>query len=105
MKKSEKVEDEVVYAELAQDHIQTEAEFMVMRRDTQHKVVWYLNSDEGEFYDLKADPQETNNLWFLDSYQQIRDSIVDKIRNRTISGMLASSQMATPKPQGAMPVD
>ena len=31
--------------------------------------------------------------------------IVDKIRNRTLSGMLASLQVSTPKPQVAMPVD
>jgi hypothetical protein len=41
---------------LARDHIQTEAELIIMRRDSNKKVVWYLNSEEGEFYDLKNDP-------------------------------------------------
>ena len=102
---SDKVEDEVVYAELARDHIQTDAELIVMRRDAKHKVVWYLNSDDGELYDLKADPGELNNLWFAEEHKQTRDIMVDEIKNRTLSGMLASSQVATPKPQGAMMVD
>ena len=103
--KTSKVEDNVVYAELARDHIQTEAELIVMRRDPEKKVVWYLNSDDGEFYDLKNDPDEINNLWFDPDHKKERDIIVDKIKNRTLSGMLASRQIATPKPQTAMPIN
>ena len=99
------VSDGVVYAELARDHIQTEAELIIMRRDIEKKVVWYLNSEEGEFYDLTNDPDEVNNLWFEPEYKEERDLIVDEIRNRTMSGMLASRQTPTPKPQVAMPVD
>ena len=99
------VEDNVVYAELARDHIQTEAELIVMRRDPEKKVVWYLNSDDGEFYDLKNDPNEINNLWFDPACKKEKDIIVEKIINRTLSGMLASRQVATPKPQTAMPVN
>ncbi|MBL6864673.1 MAG: hypothetical protein ISQ90_07770, partial [Rhodospirillales bacterium] len=85
--------------------IQTEAELIVMRRDPEKKVVWYLNSDDGEFYDLKNDPDEINNLWFDPVHKKERDIIVDKIKNRTLSGMLASRQRATPKPQTAMPIN
>ena len=101
----DKVSDDVVYAELARDHIQTEAELIIMRRDSEKKVVWYLNSEEGEFYDLKNDPDEVNNLWFESDYKKERDLIIDEIRNRTMSGMLASRQIPTPKPQVAMPID
>ena len=103
--KTSEVEDNVIYAELARDHIQTEAELIVMRRDPKKKVVWYLNSDDGEFYDLKNDPDEINNLWFDPAHKKERDIIVDKIKNRTLSGMLASRQIATPKPQTAMPIN
>ena len=99
------VEDNVIYAELARDHIQTEAELIVMRRDPEKKVVWYLNSNDGEFYDLKNDPNEVNNLWFNPDHTKERDVIVDKIKNRTLSGMLASRQIVTPKPQTAMPIN
>ena len=67
--------------------------------------MWYLNSEEGEFYDLINDPDEVNNLWFEPEHKEERDIIVDEIRNRTMSGMLASRQTPTPKPQVAMPVD
>jgi arylsulfatase len=102
--KTKTVGDDVVYAELARDHIQTEAEMIIMRRDRDWKVVWYLNQQDGELYDLNADPEEIQNLWFSPSHQKLRDRLVDQVRDRTISGMLASRRVPTPKPQGAMPI-
>ena len=94
--------DGVVYAELARDHIQTEAEFIVMRRDTGWKIVWYANEEDGELYDLRSDPDETNNLWFDAAHQSLRDGMLLDIRDRTIVGMLDGQHVPMPKPQQPM---
>ena len=95
--------DGVVYAELARDHIQTGAEFIVMRRDRRWKIVWYLNQQDGELYDLEADPTETCNLWFDDEHYGLRGNLLTELRDRAISGMVKSRQVKTPKPQQPMP--
>ena len=95
--------DGVVYSELARDHIQTGAEFIVMRRDQKWKIVWYLNEEDGELYDLETDPTEIQNLWFNDERRVLRDGLVSKLRDRAVSGMVKSRQAKTPKPQQPMP--
>ena len=54
-----------VWSELARDHIQTGAEYMVMRRDMKWKLVYYLSEHHGELYDMEDDPGELQNLWTL----------------------------------------
>ena len=95
--------DGVVYSELARDHIQTGAEFIVMRRDCNWKIVWYLNEDDGELYNLQSDPAEVHNLWFNEDHTDLRDKLVDELRDRAISGMANSRQGQILKPQQPMP--
>lgn len=52
-----------VYAELGRDHIQSGAEYLIMRRDIRWKYVVYPGSKDGELYDLANDPDEVHNLW------------------------------------------
>jgi arylsulfatase A-like enzyme len=94
--------DGVVYAELARDHIQTGAEFIIMRRDTEWKIVWYAEEEDGELYNLQTDPDELNNLWFDDSQQELRDRLITEIRDRTVVGMLRGQHVTVPKPQQPM---
>ena len=94
--------DGVVYAELSRDHIQTGAEFIVMRRDPDWKIVWYANEEDGELYDLQSDPEEVRNLWFSMAHQDLRDRLVEEIRDRTVSGMLRGQHVPVPKPQQPM---
>jgi arylsulfatase len=92
----------VVYAELARDHIQTGAEFIIMRRDTEWKIVWYANEEDGELYNIQTDPGELNNLWFDGALKDLRDGLMTEIRDRTVVGMLHGQQVSVPKPQQPM---
>lgn len=53
---------EVVFAEHPPDGIY-EGPYMTMIRDRRWKLVHFLDSDEGQLFDLENDPQEVHNLW------------------------------------------
>lgn len=94
--------DGVVYAELAKDHIQTGAEFIVMRRERDWKIVWYAGEPDGELYDLRNDPDERSNLWFDPRHAERRDRWINEIRDRAVLGMLKGRQVVLPKAQQPM---
>jgi arylsulfatase len=91
-----------VYSELARDHIQTGAEYMVMRRDARWKLVYYLGETCGELYDMSADPGEVRNLWSSPEHTELREQMVKDLLVWTVRASIASRQQATPKPQQPM---
>lgn len=91
-----------VWSELARDHIQTGAEYIVMRRDARWKIVYYLGEDRGELYDLQADPGELHNLWTSPEHRGLKDSLVHEVLVWQLRGAIAGRQQATPKPQQPM---
>lgn len=93
---------EVVYAELARDHIQTEAEYVIMRRDRRWKLVYYLGAAEGELYDLVSDPEESRNLWSLAELQSKRDELVCKTLEWSLRGSYRSRRLESRRPQAPM---
>jgi len=99
--KSDAIRD-VVYAELARDHIQTSAQFMAMRRDCDWKLVYYLGVDEGELYDLKADPGELCNLWRVPEHRARRDCLERELLEWFMRSAVSSRAASTPKPQQPM---
>ena len=70
---------DAVYAELARDHIQQDAEMMIMRRDRRWKVVFYLGQEHGELYDMEADAAESNNLWHDPGHRSVREELLGKL--------------------------
>ena len=52
-----------VFSEHARDMILTGTELMTMVRDERWKYVEFLDSDEGQLFDLDSDPSELDNLW------------------------------------------
>ena len=54
---------EQVFAEQAGDVVLTGARLVSMVRDTRYKAVHILGSDEGQLFDMQADPGELRNLW------------------------------------------
>jgi arylsulfatase A-like enzyme len=93
---------ETVYAELGRDHIQTGAEYIVMRRDSQWKLVWYMGANDGELYDLQEDPGEQRNLWCSQEHLAFRDCLISETKDWAIRGMMKSKSLPARKPQQPM---
>ena len=66
---------DVVYSELARDHIQLTSEYIIMRRDKEYKLVWYTGDNFGELFDVINDPNEQRNLWNDPEYIDTRESL------------------------------
>lgn len=98
----EPVSRDVVYAELARDHIQTGAEYIVMRRDYDSKLVYYLGEPDGELFDLHNDPAEMHNLWHCAEHRDLRDALVGKLQVWSMQGALRSRMQAPRMPQQPM---
>lgn len=45
------------------DYVFCEDNYQIMMRSDTHKMVYYIGQEEGEFYDLEADPHELFNKW------------------------------------------
>ena len=90
------------WSELARDHIQTGAEYIVMRRDARWKVVCYLGAADGELYDLQEDPGELVNLWDAPPHRERRASMVREVLEWSVRSMIASRQPPAAKPQQPM---
>ena len=95
---------DVVYAELARDHIQTGSEFILMRRDRRWKIVLYLDDTAGELYDLQADPGEVNNFWHADELRALRDGLSAACMDWLARGSLFANRRASRAPQRAMKI-
>jgi len=54
---------EYAYAEHARTGILQETEFMTMVRSEDWKLVHFLGEENGQLFDLSADPDERENLW------------------------------------------
>jgi arylsulfatase A-like enzyme len=93
---------DTVYAELARDHIQTGAEYIVMRRDAQWKIVYYLGENDGELYDLATDPAEARNLWHEPAHRARRDALEHDLLAWSMRSTLRSRSAPTRRPQQPM---
>ena len=68
-----------VFAEHAQDKILEATEFMTMIRDQRWKLVHFVDSDEGQLFDLDADPREALNLWDDPAHRETKRRLIDEI--------------------------
>lgn len=53
----------------------------------QHRLTVYFRADWGELYDLKADPQETRNLWDDPDSAGIKAELMEKLTHELIDQM------------------
>lgn len=66
--KEKKVRDWV----LAENHFQRTKFYQKTYIEKRYKITWYMNTDEGELFDLKNDPYEFHNLWNNPMYQMLK---------------------------------
>lgn len=83
-------EREHVFAEHARDMILTETALMTMVRSTEHKLVAFIDSDEGQLFDLVADPLEERSVWDDPEYAAVKDRL-----HRVIAKWRAESSLQT----------
>ena len=95
-------DEEVVYSELGRDHIQSGAEYIVMRRDRDWKLVHYQGEADGELYDLNADPDEVVNLWAEPDHAERRDALRRDVQDWIIANMRRAHMPPTRRPQPPM---
>ena len=82
-----------VFAEHARDMILKGTACMTMVRDRRWKLVHFVDSPEGQLFDLDADPREVRNLW--DDPAQVAkkaEMVAEILRWRTLTAM------ASPRP-------
>lgn len=53
------------------DYVFCEDNYLIMIRSKTHKLVYYIDQELGEFYDLAADPKELNNLHSNAAYKDL----------------------------------
>jgi len=85
-----------VFCEHPRDPILTGTEWMTMVRDREWKLVHYVDSPEGELYDLAADPGEHHNLWNDPSCAARKEELVGVLRDWLIRSNLRSADRSAP---------
>jgi arylsulfatase A-like enzyme len=86
---------DAVYAEHARDGILRETEFMSMIRTEDWKLVHFVDYEDGQLFDLNADPAERENRWDDPDYREIRRDLRERLlRWRIESGHRAGGWAA-----------
>jgi choline-sulfatase len=68
-----------VFSEHAGDRILSGTEFMTMIRDERWKLVHFIETDEGQLFDLHADPTEIDDLWNCVEHEQTKRRLINEI--------------------------
>lgn len=69
-----------VFAEHGRDGILRETAFMTMVRSRGWKLVHFLDTPEGQLFDLVHDPEESHNLWDVPSAADKRQELLGVLR-------------------------
>lgn len=70
---------DAVFCEQGGDVNMTGAELLTMIRTRTHKLVLFQGQDEGQLFDLEADPGETRNLWADEACQQMKSRLREQM--------------------------
>ena len=68
---------EYVFAEHGRDGILQETEFVSMIRSDDWKLVHFVDSEDGQRFDLQNDPDEVNNLWADPAHADKKRELLD----------------------------
>jgi arylsulfatase len=92
-----------VFCEQAGDVNMTGATYLTMARSKTHKLVHFRGSDEGQLFDLMADPGERKNLWNEPSERETKQALLNamlefhiesSVQTRNARSMIVSPQGA-----------
>jgi arylsulfatase A-like enzyme len=68
-----------VFSEHSRDGTLQGTQFMTMIRDRRFKLVHFVDDDQGQLFDLEADPGETRNLWDEPGSESVRRRLLDEM--------------------------
>lgn len=72
---------DVVFSEHARDTVLQSTDCMTMLRTKKWKLVHFVDSDQGQLFDMENDPQEMANLWAKPQFAQIRQELIFEMLN------------------------
>ncbi len=61
---------------IAENHFQRTKFYQKSYIEDRYKITWYMQSDEGEMFDLKNDPHEYKNLWDDPKYADLKSKLL-----------------------------
>ena len=85
---------ERVFAEHARDGVLRETACMTMVRTDDWKLVHFVDHDEGQLFDLTADPDETENLWDDPGAQDAKRDLLDTLLEWRVESGLRTADWA-----------
>ena len=85
---------DVVFAEHVGTGILTGTRFMTMVRTEDWKLVHFVDHDEGQLFDLDADPDETENLWGDPDVQHVKRELLDDLLEWRIESGIRTADWA-----------
>jgi len=85
---------EYVYAEHGRDNILENTEFMTMVRSEEWKLVHFVDSTEGQLFNMKDDPDEVNNLWDDPDSVDTKRAMLDELREWRVRSLVQTAPWA-----------
>ena len=77
-----------LFCEQVGDMVLTEVKFMTMIRNKEWKLVHYLDSEEGQLYNLNDDPAENQNLWGHEEYKSQKELLLSELLKWRVKSQL-----------------
>ena len=77
-----------LFCEQVGDMVLTEVKFMTMIRNKEWKLVHYLDSEEGQLYNLNNDPAENQNLWEHEEYKPQKELLLSELLKWRVESQL-----------------
>lgn len=63
---------------IAENHFQRTKFYQKTYIEKRYKITWYMHSNEGELFDLEADPHEYTNLWNIPEFKELKMQLMHR---------------------------
>ncbi len=81
-----------VFCEHARDRIMRTTALEVMIRDHDWKLVYFPDHDEGQLFDLNADPAEEHNLWHESAHAAQKQKLLNEMQRWFMASTIAGAE-------------